>query len=41
MKEKEKKTYMLIMNSDAGGWKRLRKTKQCGSELWTVRTLLI
>jgi len=33
MKEKEKKTYRLIMNSDAEGFERLRKTKQCGNKL--------
>jgi len=32
MKEKEN-TYRLIMNSDAEGRERLRKTKQCGNKL--------
>jgi len=33
MKEKEKKIYRLIMNSDVEGCERLRKTKQYGNKL--------
>jgi len=39
--EKIEKNLQINLNSDAEGWERLIKTKQCGNELWTVRTLLI